>query len=78
MQVVLNSKRLMTTYCEWADNGTTTSEGDFKLEVFDVIFAQKIMRRWMDLFAVLELFILQLKNFIEILKNLINKLYKLI
>ena len=29
----------MTTFCKWADNGSVT--GVFKLEVFDIVFAQK-------------------------------------
>ena len=39
MQVLINSKTEMTTFCKWADNGSVT--GVFKLEVFDIVFAQK-------------------------------------
>ena len=39
MQILINTNVKMNTFCKWADNGSVT--GVFKLEVFDMVFAQK-------------------------------------
>ena len=39
LDAVINSSKVMSTYCMWADNGSTT--GIFYLEAFDTVFVQK-------------------------------------